>query len=207
MSSYVVQNQSRGVGAVASEDLGAVSRASGRAVMAKSPTKSLISRRRRGMRPSRFVQGRSGNLLKSPFKSLNAKVVMPALRKSVVVDVSKMGLKRTLMPIVERPTGVVPAGLIAGTPSADAIRVPLATARHSAIHTPAGPTLSKAVSTRNKAIDNAIAMEISEASFQVPQFSAGSAPDEKAKKNKLLLIYGGIGVAGLAAIYLLTRKK
>lgn len=206
MSSYVYEDQSRGVGAVAAHDLGAISRASGSPVRsihqlrsARKAPAQVLARRKRGKPAKWFTAGRVGRLLSQPRKVVQVTATVPARGGAVVADTRTTDISESV--ITSRPgANTKPAALFEGEPPATEDETSVTTgAKYSAAWTPSGATLKRASRQYNAAIDAAAEAARGEAELAVPQITP-------AKKTRKLLIIGGLGVGALALIYILTRK-
>jgi len=107
-SSYVVEEQSRGVGAVASRDLGIASRASGGEIIAR--------KRSTGGFPSKSFTHRVGVGLPQPAKAITAVAKVP-VQHFAVDNYSGPAYRKKDVTLVARPGGAkVHAGVILGNP-------------------------------------------------------------------------------------------
>jgi hypothetical protein len=200
MSSYVIQKQSRGVGAVAAEDLGVTSRASGSPVKERcptgqswdkieqmcQPTRTALKARLRTTAPAvSFVQGRTGKILPKPTKPAVADFRYPRRAFLSATTPRNTGTATAAVPVISRPIDTEPAGVLPGKPPATARPVRVASAQTAA-------------AAKHQAQDQILDMGIEEASFQIPQITGN--------KNSKVLIYGGLGLGALALLYLMTRK-
>lgn len=218
MSSYVIENQSRGVGAIASQDLGAVSRASGSAFRSKSQSRSALRAPAQVMAPKRIARNKRRGRYVSPPKgrgnvALRARMrrgsaaktfiqgrtgisIEPSVKTGVVGSVDRTNALQDIvrsqqqseLVVKARPIVTVPAGVVRGPMPSRVMQSP----------EPCG-SLPQSASRWAAHIDAIAKADITEAQLQVPQIAA------PVSSNRKLLIAGGIGVAAIA-IYFIARK-
>lgn len=202
MASYVYGKESRGIGAIAAQDLGGMlsaTRVYSTPTKATVPT-SFLAREVRGAIAKPWSP-RQGVSLSPPKKNVIAGALVakrrPPIAPAVVGD--QETTQRKTVVVIERPgAATVPAGVIEGSPPATAEAIKVKEAAYSAAQSPSGPTIVSAVAKKNAAIDAAVEADRQEAEFVVPTVSTPAV--DNTMRNVLLI--GG----GVALFWLLTRR-
>ena len=209
MGSYVFESGSRGVGAIATRDLGVSAKASGQPVRnafqqqeSKRMLPKLLARRSPGKRPVIFRPGQTGKVLAPPTRDVVASVV--TTRPSRAPVSSSTGVLRYPVRLVSTPRGVEYSGLMRGEVPPTATPIHVGRAKYSAVHTPQGPTIVTAEARALRAEMRRDAEEAGEEQLLAPTISVGEGPDAKARRNRMLLI-AGVG-AGAALLYFMGRS-
>lgn len=215
--SYLHETQSRGIGAIATHDLGTSSRISGSPSLSQEQTTEgfwssikKIGRKVGGERPvqvvaRRYHHGRRGK----PFIPRKVGIAVPPPRRTVVVRPKypppRIGpVIKPAIPL-QKPAvftetikiGVPPTGILSGRPPVVSSVIRPMPKKFAASHTPQGPTLMTAVVKKNMAQNAMAAKEQIEAELQVPEMTPSRKP----------LIIGGVIAVAIGGLYLYFRRK
>jgi hypothetical protein len=188
MGSYINTTESRGVGAVAALDRGGAG--AGEATLSRTSKPSVVMRRRAESTAKSILQVRRGGKLLRPPKNRKTGVVAVIPRRGHITD-PRFGATNRKVPvsIVVSPRPTEPAGAMPGDPPSESTVMPVTPVS-------AGPGLISAIGHKNARTDARADEELEEIDItEVP-----SGPSKT-------LVYGGLIAAGLAALYLITRKK
>jgi hypothetical protein len=190
MSSYVIQKQSRGAGAIAAQDLG---------------DDSLVARKFAGPlgRPVPWTPGASGRFLPPPHKSVDALIRYPAPK---LVNADLVGDRRVMLDEIVKFTespgaGTVDAGWMKGSVPLTNKTITVAPARYSAVETPGGPSLQRAIAAQHKRYDQAAERDALGAELEVPEITETGTDVKKA------LFYAGLGVGVLMFLHYMKGRR